>query len=403
MVRRRAAIAYLAASVPVDRVASVVTLSDVVRTIEDTYAPHWAQDGDAIGLIVGQPAASVERVLFAVDPVASVVQEAIDYGADLLVVHHPLLYRPVSAVAGDSPKGRAVHDLIHHGVALYVAHTNADIAPRGVAESLALAVGLTDLELLDVQPADALDKIVVFVPRDAVDKLIDALAEAGAGSLGDYDRCAFVTSGSGTFRPGPRANPAIGEPNRIEVVDEVRVEMVLRRDRRRQVVDALRVVHPYEEPAFDVHELATWASDRGIGRIGNLARPTPLRSFADQVAAALPPTAIGARVAGELDRQVQRVAVVGGAGDFLLDEARRSGVDVYVTSDLRHHPASEFREYDGAPALIDIPHWAAEWTWLPVAQQTLRESWHALGWSIESDVSRLCTDPWNYRADSGRP
>lgn len=377
------------------------TLRDVVSTIENAYAPRWAQDGDAIGLIAGEPHSSVDRVLFAIDPVSSVVQEAIAYDADLLVVHHPLLYRPVSAIAADSPKGRVLHDLIRNGTALYVAHTNADIPPRGVSESLALALGLADLEYLGAQPADPLDMVVAFVPREDVDKLIDALAEAGAGSLGDYDRCASVTEGVGTFRPSPLANPTIGESGRIEVVDEARVEMIVRRGRRQQVIDALRRAHPYEEPAFDVHELATFAVDRGSGRIGSLAQPTSLRAFADQVAAALPPTAIGARVAGELDRQVQRVAVVGGAGDFLLDEARQIGVDVYVTSDLRHHPASEFREYDAAPALIDIPHWAAEWTWLPVAQQTLSESWQARGWSIASDVSRLCTDPWNYRAASG--
>jgi putative NIF3 family GTP cyclohydrolase 1 type 2 len=167
------------------------------------------------------------------------------------------------------------------------------------------------------------------------------------------------------------------------------------------VVAALRRAHPYEEPAFDIVELGSWAADRGMGRVGWLREPLTLRDFADRVAAALPPTAVGARVAGDLDRPVERVAVVGGAGDSLLDVARASGVDAYVTSDLRHHPASELREHPSAPALVDVPHWAAEWTWLPVAERALAAALRARGLDVETEVSRTCTDPWNYRASSG--
>jgi putative NIF3 family GTP cyclohydrolase 1 type 2 len=174
---------------------------------------------------------------------------------------------------------------------------------------------------------------------------------------------------------------------------------VLRPERREPVIAALRAAHPYEEPAFDVVELGAWDADRGQGRVGFLPAPMSLRTFADEVAAALPTTAIGARVSGDLDREVTTVGVLGGAGDSRLDAARRAGVDVYVTSDLRHHPASEFREHDG-PALIDVPHWAAEWTWLPVAQRVLATDLAADGLVLESSVSRICTDPWNYRAPS---
>jgi putative NIF3 family GTP cyclohydrolase 1 type 2 len=163
-------------------------------------------------------------------------------------------------------------------------------------------------------------------------------------------------------------------------------------------VAALKRAHPYEEPAFDVFELAGWAADRGAGRIGVLRQPRTLGEFADEVASALPRTAVGPRVSGDLDRTVSTVVVAGGAGDFLLDDARASGADVFVTSDLRHHPASEFREHPGAPALIDVPHWAAEWTWLPVAQDALMAVLDQRGLSVKSDVSRICTDPWNHRA-----
>ncbi len=375
------------------------TVAQLVGVIEGRYPTEWATAGDAIGLIVGDPAATVDRVLFAVDPVRAVVDEAIALGVQALVVHHPLLYRAVHSVAAEEPKGRAIHDLIRNGIALYVAHTNADSPRHGVSESMAMALGLSDLRPLSADPADPLDKLVTFVPVADAQRLVDALADAGAGRVGDYDRCAFLTVGEGTFRPGAEARPTIGSPGRIEVVAETRIEMVLARARRDAVVVALRAAHPYEEPAFDIVEIATWPGPRGDGRIGTLDPPRTLRDFAGQVAAGLPSTAVGARVSGDLDREVRTVAVLGGAGDFRLDDARSAGVDVYVTSDLRHHPASEFREHDG-PALIDVPHWAAEWTWLPVAERVLAADLAARGWDVTTAVSRICTDPWNHRAPS---
>ncbi len=376
-------------------------VANVVAAFESIYPPRWAEPGDAVGLIVGDPAAEVHKMLFAVDPVQAVVDQAIEAGADLLVVHHPLLYRPVSQVAADQPKGRVVHDLIRHGIALYVAHTNADSPAHGVSESMALALGLSEVRPLVPDSIDPLDKVVTFVPDDQVQPVIDALARAGAGAVGEYDRCAFISEGDGTFRPGPRANPAIGTRDVVEVVAETRVEMVLDRRRRADVIAALRAAHPYEEPAFDLVEMTGWAADRGSGRVGRLRRPMTLRAFADLVADALPTTAVGARVSGDLDREVTTVALAGGAGDFLLDAARASSADVYVTSDLRHHPASEFREHPDAPALVDVPHWAAEWTWLPVAEQALVAALDRRGEQVKTEVSRLCTDPWNHRA-SGR-
>jgi dinuclear metal center YbgI/SA1388 family protein len=374
------------------------TLADVVAAIEHVYPPSWAEDGDPVGLVVGDLGADVRQALFAVDPVLSVVHEAVDVKADVLIVHHPLFFKPVSAVPAHTPKGRALHELARHNIALYVAHTNADSPVRGVSESMAFALGLDEVRPLVPHRTEALDKIVTFVPAGRVQRIVDAMAGAGAGAIGDYDRCAFLIDGEGTFRPGPSSNPAIGTRGKVEVVAETRIEMVLPRAARDAVVAALRRAHPYEEPAFDVFELAGWASDRGAGRIGVLRQPRTLQQFADEVASALPRTATGPRVSGDLDRTVSVVAVAGGAGDFLLDDALTSGADVFVTSDLRHHRASEFVEHPGAPALIDVPHWAAEWTWLPVAQDALAAVLDQRGLAVKSEVSRLCTDPWNYRA-----
>jgi dinuclear metal center YbgI/SA1388 family protein len=377
---------------------TAATLDEVVAALERLYPPERADDWDRVGLVVGDPAAEVSRVLLAVDPVQAVVDQALRLRADLVVTHHPLLLRPVSSVRADRPKGRVVHDLISHGVGLYVAHTNADSPRRGVSESLAAAIALVDVVPLRPEPSEPLDKIVTFVPAADVQRVIDALAGAGAGAIGAYDRCAFTSVGEGTFRPGPEASPAIGRAGVIEVVAESRVEMVLARRHREAVVAALRGAHPYEEPAFDVIELAPSSSHRGAGRLGSLASPMSLADFASRVVASVPGTAVGARVSGDLAREVRRVAVAGGAGDFLLDDARAAGADVYVTSDLRHHPASELREHPDAPALVDIPHWAAEWTWLPVLRDVLAAALAESGRTVDTVVSEVCTDPWNHHA-----
>ncbi len=263
------------------------SLADVVDLLHTWYPPDTADDFDAVGLVAGDPAAEVARVMFAVDPTIEVALEAVGWGADLLVVHHPLFLTPVSSVAATTPKGRTLHTLTSGGCALLTAHTNADRAESGVSEALALALGLRDL-----------------APIRA--------SEDGAAT--------------GTGRTG--------------TVDE-----------------------------------------------------TTLAQLAAHVAEVLPATAHGVRVAGEPDRTVRRVAVCGGAGDFLLDELAASDVDVFLTSDLRHHRAGEFLEH-GGPALIDVAHWAAEWTWLPAVEGRLRA---ALGDRVDTRVSTLCTDPWSFR------
>jgi dinuclear metal center YbgI/SA1388 family protein len=265
-------------------------LADVVGIFEDRYDPAWAQEWDAVGLVCGDPEAQVRRVLFAVDPVAEVVGEALEWGADLIVTHHPLLLRPVHGVPATTHKGRLVHRLITGGTALFTAHTNADVADPGVSDALARAVGL-----------------------------------------------------DGPLRP---LSPSPDDPR------------------------------------------------RGLGRGGVLAAPLSRRDFAAGAAKGLPATAAGLRVAGDPDAPVRTVAVCGGAGDSLLDAARAAGADVYLTADLRHHPASEFREA-GATALIDAAHWATEWPWLRDAAKLLGET------NVETRISSAVTDAWTFRSFEG--
>ncbi|WP_224280425.1 Nif3-like dinuclear metal center hexameric protein [Nocardioides lacusdianchii] len=263
------------------------TLADVVDLLHAWYPPESADSFDAVGLVAGDPSVEVAKVMFAVDPTVEVAREAVEWGADLLVVHHPLFLTPVSSVAATTPKGRTLHTLTSGGCALLTAHTNADQASSGVSEALALALGLRDLA--PILPA---------------------------------------SEGAAT----------------------------------------------------------------GTGRVGTVEE-TSLEAFAARVGQSLPATAHGVRVAGAPDRVVRRVAVCGGSGDFLLDELAHGDVDVYVTSDLRHHRAAEFLEHDG-PALVDVAHWAAEWTWLPVVEARLRG---ATGDRVDTRVSTQCTDPWSFR------
>src|SRR4051794_27152232 len=225
-------------------------IAELVAALDGWFDPRQAEAWDAVGLVCGDPGEPVSRVLLAVDAVPSTVGEAIDREAQLLLTHHPLLLTGVHGVPADDPKGALVHRMIRSGVAHFVAHTNADVARPGVSDALAGVLGLTDLAPLEAQPSEPLVKLVVFVPREHAERLVDALAAAGAGRLGDYDRCAWTTEGSGTFRPLAGARPAIGEVGEVEIVPESRIEMVVAQRLTADVVSALRAAHPYEEPAF---------------------------------------------------------------------------------------------------------------------------------------------------------
>lgn len=369
---------------------SAPPLADVISALEHRYDPAWAQSWDAVGLVAGDPAAPVRRVHFAVDPVAAVAEEAIVAGADLLVTHHPLLLTPVHGVPATNAKGRLLHRLIRHGVALYVAHTNADVADPGVSDALAEALGLRDVEPLRRTAGDPLDKLVTFVPHADAGRLIDALAAAGAGAIGDYARCAWTASGTGTFQPGAAATPAIGRRGEIEVVPETRLEMVLPRERRVAVLAALRAAHPYEEPAYDLLELVSPPGRRGLGRVGELPAALTLAEFTAAAAESLPPTVSGVRAAGDPARVVRRIAVCGGSGGDLADDATAAGAQVLLTADLRHHPASEVLA-EGGVALLDAAHWATEAPWLAKAAGQLRAD---LADTVTATVSTIVTDPW---------
>lgn len=382
----------------------VPTLTQVLALLEQRAEPSTAEDWDRVGLVAGDPDRPTSRVMFAVDATPAVVADAVAAHVDLLVTHHPLLLRGVSSIAETTSRGRSLAALIRSGCALFTMHTNADQAEGGVTDALADAIGMAVEGRRALRPLThaAASRVIVFVPPADADALIEALSGAGAGRIGDhYDTCAYWVDGTGQFRPTTGAQPRIGRVGEVTQVDERRVEMVFPPARTDAIVRALRDAHPYEEPAFSIVASPSLPTTTGIGRVGQVA-PATLGDFARTVAAALPANAAGVRVAGDPDREVREVAVCGGSGDSLLPDVADLGVDVYITSDLRHHPALDFICDHAGIALIDVPHASGESLWLHDWSHRLVTDAAELGFAIHAQVNPRSTDPWTFHVPTGR-
>lgn len=368
-------------------------LAEVIEVLDTAYPPQLAESWDSVGLVCGDPDEPVTSVTVAVDATAAVV-DSVPRGG-LLLAHHPLLLRGVDTVAASTPKGALIHRLLRTGRALFTAHTNADAADPGVSDALAETLGLTVTDVLEPTTAGPeLDKWVVFVPASHVAAVQTALFDAGAGQIGDYSHCSWSATGTGQFLPQDGAHPAIGSVGTLERLSEDRVEVIAPARVRARVLAAMRAAHPYEEPAFDVLTLAALPAGVGIGRVASLPEPEPLSAFVARVGQRLPATTWGVRAAGDPDRLVSRVALCGGAGDSLLDAVTRADVQAYVTADLRHHPADEYRRGSDV-ALVDVAHWASEQPWCHQAAALL-----ARHFRLPVRVSDIRTDPWNLDARS---
>jgi dinuclear metal center YbgI/SA1388 family protein len=367
-----------------------VRLADVIEVLDAAYPPRLAQSWDSVGLVCGDPSEPVDSVTVAIDATAAVVVGVPE--RSLLLAHHPLLLRGVDTVAASTPKGALVHDLIRTGRSLFTAHTNADAASPGVSDALAEAIGVTVDRVLEPAAAGPdLDKWVIYVPPENADAVREAMFGAGAGQIGDYSHCSWSVTGTGQFLPHDGASPAIGSVGTVERLAEDRVEVIAPASARGPLLAAMRAAHPYEEPAFDLFELAELPGSVGLGRIGMLASSLPLRAFVSRVAAGLPATTWGVRAAGNPDAPVSRVALCGGSGDSLLDAVAAAGVDAYVTADLRHHPADEHRRTSQV-ALVDVAHWASEFPWCAQAARVLTDRF---GPQLPVRLSTVRTDPWN--------
>ncbi|RIX35364.1 Nif3-like dinuclear metal center hexameric protein [Corynebacterium falsenii] len=359
--------------------------------MDSAYPPHLAEDWDAVGLICGDPEEPADRVVFALDCTDEVADAAIDSGAQMLIVHHPLLLRGVTSVPANSPKGRIIHKLIRNNVALFAAHTNADSARPGVNDRLAEILGVTPGRPLRPIP-QPMDKWGFTVPVSDATRVTSAIFATGAGRQGDYEEAGFSFTVTGQFTPVEGAQPHIGTVGQKQTVEERRVEFIAPKALRSKVREALLEAHPYEEPAFDVVETDPGPSDLGIGRVGELDTPMTLREFTDRVADRLPTTRWGVRAAGDPDAMIRTVAVASGAGDSFLTQVAGMEVDCFVTSDLRHHPVDEHLRMGGCP-VIDTAHWASEFPWCQQAADMIARETGA-----ETTVLEIRTDPWTLHA-----
>jgi dinuclear metal center YbgI/SA1388 family protein len=368
-------------------------VEDWVELVAAAYPVADAQPWDNVGLQIGDPADPVAAVLVCLDVTAETLDEAAARGAQLLLAHHPLLFRPLERLTPATAPGRLALRAARAGVAVVAAHTNLDAAADGTTEPIMRALGITDSSPLEPVSPTAFSKIVVFVPVEKTQAVLTAAFAAGAGGIGAYDECSFRVTGTGTFRPSAQANPAIGEREQRNEVAEDRVEVVVPTTRARAVAGAIEQAHPYEEVALDVHNLAAVggaAPAKGVGRGGELDQPLPLREVAARLRDRLPSPLL--RTAGDPERVIQRVAACGGAGDSLIGAALASGADLYVTGDLRHHVTLDALTM--GMAMIDAGHYAPEAAALPALIRRLTEAAVERGLQARLLPSELSTDPW---------
>lgn len=330
---------------------------DIHRFFQQWAPAEVAWEKDNIGLQVGDDNGVVKGILVSLDVTGPVLAEALRRRTNVIISHHPLLFRPLRSITPREQAGRYVQELIRNRVHAYSAHTNLDFTRGGTSFALAGRLGLVGVDFL-VKRNKLNFKVVTFVPAAQAQRVADVMAQAGAGTIGNYEQCSFRMEGTGTYRPNDGANPVVGTRGRLEKVPEVRLEMIVPRWNLAGVLSAMKQAHPYEEAAYDVYHLENHGDDSGMGVIGELKRPQPLSSFLRKIKRSLGTTAL--RWTGNPDRIIHRVAACGGSGADLLDEAVNQRADVFVTADVKYHG---FHDADGRIALVDAGHYETE---LPV-------------------------------------
>ncbi len=330
-------------------------VSDIVGIINVLAPFRLAEEWDNAGLQVGDPAAPAGKIMVSLDPGRNAVEAAVKAGCQLLLTHHPLIFRTLKRISAADPLGRLLYLAISNDLSIISLHTNFDVAGGGVNDLLAERLGVSCCAPLKVTFVDELAKLSVFVPKGHEEKVMEALFRF-SGVIGNYSDCSFQSVGTGTFKPLQGAEPFLGEIGKREYAEETRIEFLLRKGDMNAAIKSLMAVHPYEEPAFDLYPLLNKGKAAGIGRIGELMEGLTLAEFALKVKEQL--SANGVRFVGDAERLVKKVALCGGSGASLLREARNQGADVLVTGDVKYHEAREAEEL--GLALVDAGHYATE-------------------------------------------
>jgi dinuclear metal center YbgI/SA1388 family protein len=361
-------------------------LKEVVSYLNGKAPLAWQESYDNSGLITGDPETEITTVLLAVDVTEAVVEEAVSVGAGLIVAHHPVIFKGLKKLTGESYVERTVLAAVRQEIAIYAGHTNFDSVEGGINTRIAEKLGLKNIRILAPKKG-ALRKLVTFVPSAHADRVREALWAAGAGNIGNYDETSFNLSGEGTFRGNEKTHPFVGEPGKRHHEQEIRIETILPAVAEPRVIAALLDAHPYEEPAYDIFPLENEYPKAGFGAIGDLDPATGEKAFLTQLKATFDAQCI--RYTPLRGLPVKKVAVCGGTCSFLLKDALRQNADVFVSADFKYH---EFFDAEGKIVIADIGHYESE----QVAKELFYDLLSKKFPNFALHFSKTVTNPINY-------
>ncbi|HOV26737.1 MAG TPA: Nif3-like dinuclear metal center hexameric protein [Pseudobacteroides sp.] len=332
-----------------------IICKDIMNYLEEIAPPHLCEDWDNIGLMIGSKNKKVDKILICLDITKQVVKEAIEQKADMIISHHPFLFKGIKRINPEDPKGELIYNLIREDICVYSAHTNLDFAESGLNYTLAKTLGLKDIKNLRIHKKEKLYKIVVFVPCEYGDKVTNAMTAAGAGWIGNYSDCSFTLEGTGAFRPLEGSNPFIGDTNKLEKVSEYRVETIVREELLGKVVESMLKAHPYEEPAYDIYALVQGGKEYGYGKTGELDKALSLDEFTALVKSSLNLQSL--RIIGDRSDRIKKVGVFCGSFDGNVIPSLNK-LDILVTGDIKYHTALDIAEL--GLCVIDAGHFGTE-------------------------------------------
>lgn len=366
------------------------TIADIINTMETIAPSRLAEEWDNVGLQLGRSDWPVQTIRVALDPTLDVVRAACLNDVDLLITHHPLIFRPLRYIHIDQDIGSIIQKAIQHQMAIYSAHTNLDNAADGLNDVLASRIGLKDLKVLGESRDTETYKLVVYVPAAYEHDVLTSFFKTKAGEIGSYSCCSFRSQGKGTFKPGSDSKPFSGKTGEIFHADEVRIETVVRKDNLSNVVEHMKKNHPYETVAYDIYPLLNSENNQGAGRIGVLDKSLDLKSFSLFIKKTLGLNYL--KVSGSPELTVKTVAVCSGSGSSLLKDFFASGAQVYISGDLRYHDAriAEAKNL----GLIDIGHFASEHLIVDVLADRLKNIMSKTGFDVKVEAYKLENDPF---------
>jgi dinuclear metal center YbgI/SA1388 family protein len=366
------------------------TVADIIKAMEKIAPSSLAEDWDNVGLQVGQKNWAVKKVWVSLDPGLDVIEDACQNDADLLITHHPLIFKPLRSIDFSTPTGSIIRMAAQRKMAIFSSHTNLDIVAEGLNDALAEAIGLKSLKILGKPVEDDKVKLVLYVPEEYEKKILDVILQTKAGSIGEYSACTFRNRGKGTFRPGSSATPFIGKTDEFSVANEIRIETVVQKDDISEVIEYVRSHHPYETMAYDLYPLLTNDYCNGIGRIGELHEKIELKSLALKIKEKLRLKYV--KISGNHELTVNRAAICTGSGSGMMKYFLSSGAQVYISGDLRYHDARDAQAAN--LGIIDIGHFASEHLIVDVLAKRLKRMLSEAGMNIEVKPYGLEDDPF---------